>query len=161
MIVCPKCKSEIEDDSLYCDQCGDELKVCPQCQSLSRGKRCSKCGSVTEPKAGGESVSQPQASSKGSLFLVNAAQGLRLEIVDGGVIGRKQGNYLPVFSSQVYVSGSHARFSWDAQAGQWSVTDLDSTNGTYVNDTPLNPHASCVIGKGDRLKIAVLEFLIE
>ncbi len=161
MVVCPKCKSEIEADSLYCDQCGDELKICLQCQSLSRGKRCPKCGSAVEPKSGRGSEPQPQASSKDSLFMVNVSQGIRLALVDGGVIGRKQGNYLPVFSNQVYVSGSHARFSWDAQSGRWSVTDLDSTNGTYVNDAPLAPDVPCLIGRGDRLKIAVMEFLIE
>lgn len=41
---CPKCKSEIEDDSLFCDQCGTELMICPQCGTLGKGKRCTQCG---------------------------------------------------------------------------------------------------------------------
>lgn len=159
MIVCPKCKSEIDADSLYCDQCGDALKICPQCQSLSRGKKCSKCGSAVTLKAG--EAATPDEIVKESLFMVNAPQGVRLALIDGGIIGRKQGDYLSVFSSQMYVSGTHAKFSLDKQTGQWSITDLESTNGTYVNDTLLAPKVPCNIGKGDILKFAILEFLIE
>lgn len=43
-IKCPKCQAEIEDDSLYCDQCGVELFVCPSCGTLGKGKRCTRCG---------------------------------------------------------------------------------------------------------------------
>ena len=43
-IKCPKCQAEIEEDSLYCDQCGVELFVCPSCGTLGKGKRCTRCG---------------------------------------------------------------------------------------------------------------------
>jgi len=43
-IKCPKCQAEIEDDSLYCDQCGMELFVCSSCGTLGKGKRCTRCG---------------------------------------------------------------------------------------------------------------------
>lgn len=46
MIDCPKCKVEIEQDSFYCDQCGQELKICPQCTTFGKGNRCTKCGTV-------------------------------------------------------------------------------------------------------------------
>ncbi len=161
MIVCPKCKEEIEDDSLYCDQCGDELKVCPKCQSLSRGKRCTQCGGAVVTKSGAAQSASAQLSARETLYMVNASQGICLEIVDGGIIGRKQGNYLSVFSTQMYVSGVHARFAFDNSANRWSVADQDSTNGTFVNDTPLAPETPHFIGKGDRLRIAAMEFVIE
>lgn len=46
MAKCPKCNSQIEDDSLYCDQCGSLMYVCPSCHIIGKGegKRCGNCG---------------------------------------------------------------------------------------------------------------------
>ncbi|MCL1853220.1 MAG: type VII secretion protein EssC [Peptococcaceae bacterium] len=46
-------------------------------------------------------------------------------------IGRHEDNHIVI--SQSCVSGHHARLIY--QQRQWSVTDLDSSNGTYVNGT--------------------------
>lgn len=42
MMNCPTCKQAIESDSLYCDQCGAELKKCPNCGTLGKGNFCPK-----------------------------------------------------------------------------------------------------------------------
>ena len=44
MQTCPKCKQMIDDDSWFCDQCGTELMVCPNCKAVKRGIRCNTCG---------------------------------------------------------------------------------------------------------------------
>ena len=44
MIVCPICKEEIDDDSHYCDQCGQALFFCQQCGRVGVGRRCTYCG---------------------------------------------------------------------------------------------------------------------
>ena len=49
MQTCPKCKQIIEDDSWFCDQCGTELMVCPQCKAVRRGIRCNVCGNKLVP----------------------------------------------------------------------------------------------------------------
>lgn len=43
---CFNCKNEIEDDSLYCDQCGAKIFICPDCRvpGKGEGKRCGRCG---------------------------------------------------------------------------------------------------------------------
>ena len=46
MIVCPSCKEEIEDDSHYCDQCGQELVYCSSCGRVGMGRRCTYCGGL-------------------------------------------------------------------------------------------------------------------
>ncbi len=45
-MICPAkvCLSEIEEDSIYCDQCGVELLICPKCGNLGEKKFCSKDG---------------------------------------------------------------------------------------------------------------------
>jgi len=42
---CAYCKSEIENDSLYCDQCSKELFICPACGKPGKGKNCIEDGS--------------------------------------------------------------------------------------------------------------------
>ena len=44
MIICPNCKEEIEDNSHYCDQCGQKLAYCINCCRVGKGRRCTHCG---------------------------------------------------------------------------------------------------------------------
>ena len=70
MIQCPECRKMIPDDSAYCDQCGKELKWCPQCKRPKRGTECPLCGSVLVPGrqylGGGSGVSGGLGVSGGS-----------------------------------------------------------------------------------------------
>ena len=67
MIQCPECRKMIPDDSAYCDQCGKELKWCPQCKRPKRGTECPLCGSVLVPGrqylGGGSGVSGSSGAS--------------------------------------------------------------------------------------------------
>ena len=49
MIQCPECRQMIPDDSAFCDQCGKELKWCPECKRPKRGTECPVCGSDLIP----------------------------------------------------------------------------------------------------------------
>ena len=48
-MICPKCKAEIDTDSCYCDQCGQEMRYCQSCQKLGKGNRCTACGGRMVP----------------------------------------------------------------------------------------------------------------
>lgn len=49
MIVCPYCRAEIDDRSKFCDQCGKELKFCPECKEPRTGTECPRCGEDLVP----------------------------------------------------------------------------------------------------------------
>jgi len=49
MIQCPDCRQIIPEDSAFCDQCGKELKWCPECKRPKRGTECPVCGSDLIP----------------------------------------------------------------------------------------------------------------
>ncbi len=49
MIICPNCKEEIEDDSYFCDQCGQSLSFCEKCGRVGLGRRCTYCGGLMLP----------------------------------------------------------------------------------------------------------------
>ena len=46
MIICPNCKEEIDDNSHFCDQCGQALLYCERCGRVGMGRRCTSCGSM-------------------------------------------------------------------------------------------------------------------
>lgn len=63
LVNCPKCRVEIESDSYYCDQCGVELYICPQCHVFGKGKRCTQCGQplVSAKARAGDSSSKDRS----------------------------------------------------------------------------------------------------
>ncbi len=65
---CPACKADIDPDSLYCDQCGQELKICPKCHIFGKSKRCTQCGGIlekpTEKKPLSDASEMPAARPK-------------------------------------------------------------------------------------------------
>ncbi|HRR95442.1 MAG TPA: zinc ribbon domain-containing protein [Candidatus Ratteibacteria bacterium] len=39
-MICVFCKSNIEGDSFFCDQCGKEILICPKCSQPGKGQYC-------------------------------------------------------------------------------------------------------------------------
>lgn len=170
LVNCPKCRVEIESDSYYCDQCGVELYICPKCHLFGKGKRCTQCGQALVSAAQAVPASQnnvmaekamhPEAAPAAPVRMVCTSAGIRLGLGDGAVIGRRKGDYVSAFTSQGYVSGTHARLQKNP-SGQWEIVDLDSTNGTFVNGHRLAPNAPATFHIGDVIRIANIDFKVE
>ena len=165
MIQCPECRSMIPDDSAFCDQCGKELKWCPECKKPKRGTECPVCGSdlvpgrkyLASPSSSGE-VLPPQpttASIQGPVALVG--NGWRL-ILQQGEFGRSCGIW-PELSTCPYVSGHHGFI--EGHSGGWKISDRGSTNGTFINGRKLATAEQYELKKGDRVRIATLDFTVE
>ena len=89
--------------------------------------------------------------SKQPHYLVNRMFNLSLDLKEGAIIGRKNGEYVGYFANQPYVSGTHAQLR-KANDGQWQIIDLNSTNGTFVNGKKLIPHQDRKsVGEGKRV----------
>jgi len=181
MIICPSCKEEIEDDSHFCDQCGQELVYCSSCGRAGMGRRCTYCGglmiSVDEliaqrnaPKQsletsvnvtfGGMSlhgdvpgVSPVQSNGIPTLTLYNPSLNIRMVGINGAVIGRKQGPYVQLFEGNMYVSGVHAQLIYKPDTG-WNIIDKHSSNGTKLNQRDILPDVPMSIKSGDIVTLA-------
>lgn len=182
MIVCPNCKEEIEDDSHFCDQCGQELRYCEKCGRVGIGRRCTSCGGLMlsasdyqkhQSSDSGDSASMSMSfvSHRASmdsvttgrpdqarmlipqLQLYNDSLGIRIIGVNGAVIGRRQGPYVQFFQQQKYVSGAHAQLLYKADIG-WCIVDKHSSNGTKLNDHKLQPDVEMSLKNDDIVSLA-------
>lgn len=171
-MICPWCKSEIDDDSWFCDQCGKELWICPKCGKPGRGKACIYDGSmlvkaseIVNLSSGTSSSNIYQGinqkiSSSSELHLINRNLNLDLIIQDQDIIGRTVGRFTQIFSQYKKVSRQHCQFKFDPQLG-WTVIDLGSTNGTMYENVPLKPNQPVPLKNSSYLIIANIEFYVE
>ena len=179
MIICPACKEEIDDDSHFCDQCGQALLFCNQCGRVGIGRRCTYCGGLmVAPGASSSSANaavqrslQSYASSIGSmgnisqpggtgrvggipvLTLANDSLNIRIVAMNGAIIGRRKGPYTQFFEKHAYVSGVHAQLKYNPETG-WCIADKHSSNGTKLNQHILQPDVEMKLNNGDILTVA-------
>jgi len=186
MIVCPNCKEEIDDDSYYCDQCGQALLYCEKCGRVGIGRRCTSCGGlmiqpaefqrrsggnaaygvsvstgfashdfIQSTRGGERSVPGAQRAPLGVpvLTLQNDSLNIRFQGINGAVIGRRQGPYAQYFQQNMFVSGVHAQLKYNSGSG-WCISDKHSSNGTKLNEHPLQPDVEMSLKNGDILSIA-------
>ena len=169
MIQCPDCRQMIPDDSAFCDQCGKELKWCPECRRPKRGTECPVCGSDLIPgrkylaspvTPGPDRVSPDHSVTPGPSPVISKSpsalvgNGWRLTLQEGP-FGRRGGIW-PELSSCPYVSGNHGKIV--KSGADWVIEDSGSTNGTYVNGARIQRQALKI---GDRVRIATLDFTVE
>jgi len=186
MKKCPFCKAELLDDSFFCDQCGKELKICKECQSFVAGKFCTNCSSRNiilakdyipgqeprEDKPAPEKVSEQIVSSSVSNTVtppvINRMVGINHEVTfelhsDKGkyTFGRKAGEFTVFFNSIRFISREHAEITFDNNHKYWSIVDLGSSNGTFVNGKKLDPDTAVKVSIGDVIQIAFAKFKFE
>ena len=183
MIICPSCREEIEEDSHFCDQCGQALVYCSNCGRVGMGRRCTQCGGLmvsveelhekrhlSRPTSVGDLVvsisndgmmsqrmpdSQPLPVMNGipTLTLYNPTLDIRMVGVNGAVIGRRQGPYQQMFANNMYISGLHAQLIYKPDTG-WCIIDKHSSNGTKLNQRDLLPDVPMSMMSGDIVTLA-------
>ena len=87
------------------------------------------------------------------LLLYNGSLNIRIQGINGAVIGRRQGPYVQFFQNNKYVSGVHAQLKYKAESG-WCITDKHSSNGTKLNERQLQPDVDMSLKNGDIVTIA-------
>ncbi len=182
MIICPSCREEIEDDSHYCDQCGQELVYCSNCGRVGMGRRCTHCGglmvsadelqlqreksarqskiisnvpsqSSEVSRKAPEGSQMPVQNGIPTLTLYNPTLDIRMVGVNGAIIGRRQGPYTQLFADNMFVSGVHAQLIYKPDSG-WCIIDKHSSNGTKLNQRDMMPDVPMTIKSGDIVTLA-------
>lgn len=173
---CYNCKSQIEDDSWYCDQCGTQIFLCPDCHTPGKGegKRCGMCGRKlvsAESLAGDQAQPEQHIPHQQSQHqqnqqkqpvcpsrLVCRKENIVINLRNGAVLGRLEGPYQKDLGRLEYISARHAQV-WQ-EGDHWILSDLGSRNGSAVNgEWCYNPLPFRI---GDTVRLAnYYDFLVE
>lgn len=99
------------------------------------------------------------ASGKLRIIAMNAPTRIEIEVTkDEFIIGKKQGLVDGVVSFNKMISRSHCKIN--RRGSQYTVTDLQSSNGTFVNKVRLQPNHPCQIKNGDIIRMADSDFQV-
>ncbi len=190
-MICAFCKKEIDADSFYCDQCGEEIKICPKCGKAGKGKICTSDGTkliMAKDKQPDDDdktipVKQEVATPK------PPPPGVKKIIDDTPPPkpGEKANPVITLRNNAVNIKFSpkhedvvgrkkgnfaHLFAQYKQISGQhakfmyspetgWMVADLGSSNGTKYRDKKLIPNNPVKLENGTHLLLANIEFFIE
>jgi len=130
-VSCFRCQAQNPSDRLFCTSCGYELADRKAGDDLFMGPNRRPILARFQMQNG---------SLAGRSFRFH--QGLT-------TIGRTNGNDL-IISGRT-VSRRHAKLWFDAASGRWYLADVQSANGTFVNQMRLQPNQAVALNDGDVL----------
>ena len=185
-LICPNkiCKQEIPDDSCFCDQCGIQLLRCEKCGFVSTGKFCGKCAgamSAIEPPASVTPAAAPASADTSAspapavvpvatsastvivqlpaetIFLCHP-EGWNIEIKNEDILGRTNGPHAGLLGKYPVISSNHAKVT--QSNGEWFLTDLNSTNKTFINGTKIEANIPSKLKQNDVVILANVSFTV-
>jgi len=80
----------------------------------------------------------------------SANVGQRLELLNFPFL---LGRDLPQLPGEADVSRRHAEINFDPATRKFSVTDLGSMNGTFLENGAIPPNSPCELQRGSRLRL--------
>jgi hypothetical protein len=179
--VCASCQSPVIPGTAFCDVCGAAISNQPQPLTVAPAAggqvRCANCGAMNEPAQVfcdncGQRLGAARPASlpgQGVGAKLVAASGVTFDLTGRtkAIIGRAD----PV--SDVHpdvdltshggdeggVSRRHAELSFDGS--QWQIKDLNSTNGSAVNNQRLSPNVPQWLKNGDQIRLGKLVLVFQ
>lgn len=162
--ICPSCKHENSEDASYCTQCGMAL-VGGSMDVITRPVSEEELTHLTEepaPKTG--TVANVGHDSSIALFIGGSEQPLLLRRQPEISLGRQVEPGLtppiidPGVAAEYGVSRNHATINF--ADGVYTVKDLGSTNGTFLNGKRLLDQLPYVLQSGDQIRLGMLVIYI-
>ena len=140
--ICPNCDYQNREGYMFCEDCGEDLATVQSVQS--------------------ESDAAPVEEIVFSLQLEGFSEPILLKPEARTTLGRldkERGHYpdvdlTPFAAVEKGVSAMHAVIEHNPESVQ--ITDVGSTNGTYVNDRWLNPNQAYILHSGDEIRFGRL-----
>src|SRR6266511_1770410 len=167
MQVCNNCQSKQFDGTIFCAECGASLVPAIRRETtMSLGRHGPTDDLAPQPI----SVPAPAPAPGGpkiTLVIMNSGRRISLDIGDDLLIGRKD-NARGIFPDvdlgldggyDAGVSRRHAILAYNN--GTYTVEDLSSSNGTFINEQRLPAEQATRLKQGDELKCGTLLMRVE
>jgi pSer/pThr/pTyr-binding forkhead associated (FHA) protein len=158
-MTCPACGKPIHPEDRFCAACG---------AALAQAEELDQTGAITAIPGSGPATGTGPAAALGSGIHRELPTGSALLVVhrgpaegsefllpaDADVVGVGRSPESDVFLDDVTVSRRHAEFRRGADG--WSVRDVGSLNGTYVNRVRVDDQR---LAGGDEVQIGKFRFV--
>jgi predicted amidophosphoribosyltransferase len=162
-LVCPVCGARVIAGQVFCASCGAALQPAEEgvAETVTQAAPVTEAAPVTQaapaPVPGPVGITGP--------YLEVTYTGAHIPLVDQPevLIGREDEvsgvhpdvDMTPHGGVEGGVSRRHARLVHEGN--DWFIVDLDSTNGTYVNGTELQPRTRTPVHDGSRIGLGDVE----
>ena len=185
-MICPNkmCRKEIPNDSVFCDQCGVHLRQCTKCGSITLAKFCNECGGVVidrklsasevekqgpqnevTPIVESTTIINEQIQASGGTVIVETKAELKIVHPNfvitpssGDILGRTTGPHSNLLGQFPVISSKHAKV--ELLGNEWFITDLHSSNKSYLNGKAITPDVPTKLTDGDNLVLANIPFTV-
>lgn len=124
-----------------------KCKICPVCDTKHNVDEMI-CKSCLTPI---ESIEEIDCSKVDKNHITLIYENSNIEIKDGDRVGR-EAKASDILNNFPTVSRQHAKF--ESENGKWFIVDLETTNGTYVNDVKIEHNKKVEIKNGTRIGLS-------
>jgi pSer/pThr/pTyr-binding forkhead associated (FHA) protein len=164
MIICSNCRSQQFDGTIFCLECGASLSF-DQIQESTR-----EIGASASPNPRNARQAMETDAHDGptiTFILAHNSHRITFQVTDELLIGRADQNkgiipdidLGPEGGYDAGVSRRHAILAH--RRGAYTIEDLGSANGTFVNGRQLTPQIAVPLHHGDELKCGTLVLRVE
>ena len=146
--ICPSCGAENDINTTLCDMCMADISAVSPINTDAP-----KTVSTHENPANTEAIADSSATviERGRLLHFTASDGSGgFTVSSGAVIGR-EAEGREYLASHMTVSRRHARVNFNVS---WFIEDLNSSNGTYINEIRIKPNEPHKIKSGDIIALS-------
>ncbi len=189
--VCPNCHAPINPGQAFCDSCGAKLQgagavnpppvapvnpppapaqlKCPNCGQTNAPNQafCDNCGQKLggpPPVVGPGPVVPAQrtrlmVSATGAAFDLTGKTTVLIGRADPVSGVSPDVDLTPHGGDEGGVSRRHAELSFDGN--QWQIKDLNSTNGTALNNQRLTPNVAQPLKNGDQVRVGKVALVFQ
>ena len=91
------------------------------------------------------------------IFLCHT-EGWNIEIANNDILGRTNGQHTAHLGKFPVISSNHAKIT--QKNSEWFITDLNSTNKTYINSVKIEPNVPVKIKQNDVVILANVTFTV-
>jgi pSer/pThr/pTyr-binding forkhead associated (FHA) protein len=168
MQICSNCQSKQFDGTIFCSECGANLLPARRPETtMSLGQQSPRDALTASEPAFAPVADQAPDRPALTLVIMNSGRRITLDLSDDLLIGRKD-NARGIFPDvdlgldggyDAGVSRRHAILAY--RHSVYTIEDLDSANGTFVNDRRLPPQTPTPLANGDELKCGTLLMRLE
>lgn len=161
---CPVCKNKNDIEAMVCIHCGASLENFFTDAAVAT--RNTEMQTPSFDKIAELSVDETLVPERGiAIYVEGVSKPVFLYSSDEFVMGRRVGETAGILLDLSPLGGYHMGLSRRHALIQrtehgYEITDLGSSNGTWVNNERLVPHTAYPLASGSQLRLARMRFLV-